>query len=818
MARVSVEHRFTGTTGPIDSISAPTVSVTNIGSTGATTYGYRVSAINSVGETLASSTVTTTTGNASLTGSNYNRISWTRVIGATGYKVYGRTSGAELLMATVTTANHYDDTGAVTPSGALPTTNTTGYSSTRTSIGTLMAQQSGTNDATDLEHWVGPFPVGISRPMEGSTAIPGIYPHVIRWSSDVDWVFLADNATATTSRRILHYIYNRSTQTLAWQGFITVTHPSGTNATIRGFRMVYDTYTTGTVSVTTTSVTGSGTAWSTNRIAVGSRIGFGSTDPNFITRWYEISAIGGDTSITLAVAVDDSVSADTPYVIEELRVVMAQTNNTATSGGLFVVKGLRQELFITSGTAIAAATTTDNVRACYWLADAATVTNTASLGFGLQASTSYTDQNAYVLDGTSACKVFVYNIRASLTSLSSGKSTAAWRYTTGTQTLTGTATQTNNGRIGVLSHGPGAGVECLYFVTGTRVYRAKIEDIVNGSTVWITDCMVEIPVGGTSTHAATSALSNVEVVDSIDRLIITTTGAAGVRHYVTKYQTFVTQFDMIWGVDLKQIDSTLSDNTTPLAPGNILATPFTVWSEGGLTYIARVGTAATNNHIYVVPFGAHWGFQNTAPTQRVITPEISVPNCEYFHRACMSFIKKLGADKFSIAPEPIKMFYRTHGIVDNSGSWTELDDYGSMSGVAPADSIQFMFEFKVIGTHCVPGRLLSVEIMYETTDTLPSHLQWNFSDSNNTNGTVGFIQKTLYGSVPDLQIDYYRADNDINLLTQRSTSATNGAFEYWNGASWVAGLGTDTVGQRRRFVPSAGLPASTNVYAKIRVV
>jgi len=92
MARVSVEHRFTGTTGPIDSLSAPTVSVTNIGATGATTYGYRVSAINSVGETLASSTVTTTTGNSSLTASNYNRISWTRVTGATGYKVYGRTS------------------------------------------------------------------------------------------------------------------------------------------------------------------------------------------------------------------------------------------------------------------------------------------------------------------------------------------------------------------------------------------------------------------------------------------------------------------------------------------------------------------------------------------------------------------------------------------------------------------------------------------------------------------------------------------------------------------------------------------------------
>lgn len=815
MARVSVEHRFTGDTGPIDNLSAPTVSVTNIGSTGATTYGYRVSAYNAVGETLASSTVTTTTGNASLTGSNYNRISWTRVLNATGYKVYGRTSGSELLMATVTTANHFDDTGAVTPSGALPSSNTTGYSSTRTSLGTLMAQQTGTGD---LDKWVGPFPVGISRPMEGSTAIPGVFPHAIRWSSDIDWVFLVDNATATTSRRVIFYIYNRATQTLAWQGFITITHPSGTNATVRGFRIVYDTYTTGTVSVTGTAVTGSGTAWSSSRIAVGSRIGFGSTDPNYITRWYEISSIGSDTSITLTGLVDATVSSSTPYVIEELRVVMSQTNNTATSGGLFVAKGLRPEIFAFGGTTIAAATTTDNQRACYWLADASTVTNTASLGFGLGDATSYTSQRIYVLDGTSSCRVFVYDIRASLAGLASGKSTSAFSFSTGTQTLTGTATQTNNGRLGTLNHGPGYNTQCLYFVTTTRVYRAKVSDIVNGSTVWITDCMVEIPPGGASTHSATSVLSNVEVIDSMDRLIITTTGAAGVRHYVTQYQTFINQFDMIWGTDIKQIDSTLSDINTPIIPGNILATPFTVWSEGGLTYLARVGTANTTNHFYVVPFGAHWGFQNTPPTQRVITPEISTPSCEKYYRAVMSFVKIRGADKFGVAPEPIRMYYRTNGITDNTGKWIELDDYGSMTGVAPSDSIQFMFEFKVIGNICLPGRLLSCEIIYETEDTLPSHLQWNFADSNNANGTVGFIQKSTFGSVPNLQIDYYRADNDINLLTQVSTSATNGVFEYWTGAAWASGLGSDTVGQRRRFVPSAGLPSSTNVYAKIKVI
>lgn len=816
MARVSVEHKFTDTTGPIDSLDTPTsVTVVPFGATGATTYGYRVSAINDSGETLASSTVSIANGNAALSASDFNRVTWLKVLGATGYKVYGRTSGSELLMTTVTTANHIDDTGALTPSGALPSTNTTGYSSTRTSIGTLMKQQTGVNA---IDKWIGPFPPAICRLMEGNVAVPGVMPHVIRWSADIDWVFLVDNATATTNRRIVHLTYNRSTNVLAWQGFITCTHPSLTNATVRGFRMTYDVYSTGTVAVLGTAVTGTETAWTDSRIAVGSRIGFGSTDPNFITRWYEISAIGSNTGITLTGAIDATLSANTPYVIEELRAVMAQTNNTVASGGLFVAKGLRPELFITSGTTIAAATTTDNQRACYWLADAASVLNQTSLGFGLQSKTDYTNQNVYVLDGTSACRVFVYNIRAALSGLASGKSTSAFRYSTATQTLTGTAGQINNGRLGTLSHGPGANIECLYFCTGTRVYRAKLSDIVNGSSVWISDCMVEIPPGSATTHGATSALSSVEVMDSIDRLVVTTTGAAGVRHYVTRYQTNVEQFDLIWGVDVKQIDQTLANAGTTIMPGNILATPFTVWSESGLTYLARVGTTAANNHLYVTPFGVHWGFQDAEPTQRVITPEILTPNCHKYHRACMSSIRTLGTGKFSISPEPIQMYYRTNGITDNTGVWIALDDYADLSGVAPSSSIQFMFEFKIIGHYCVSGRLLSCEVMYEIEDTLPSHFQWNFADSNNANGTVGFIQKTTYGSVPSLEINYYRADNDINLLTQQSTSSTNGTFEQWNGSSWVAGLGSDAVGQRRRFVPTTGLPSSTNVYAKIKVI
>jgi len=112
----------------LNSLSTPSsVAVAPVGTAGSTTYGYRISAINDNGQTLASATTTTTTGNATLSSTNYNRVSWGAVAGATGYKVYGRTSGSELLMATVDSpVLMYKDTNANTPSGALPTTNTTG--------------------------------------------------------------------------------------------------------------------------------------------------------------------------------------------------------------------------------------------------------------------------------------------------------------------------------------------------------------------------------------------------------------------------------------------------------------------------------------------------------------------------------------------------------------------------------------------------------------------------------------------------------------------------------------------------------------------
>jgi hypothetical protein len=111
-------------------LPTPTAPViTRIGSAGTTTYQYRVTARDVFGETLVSPIGSITTGVATLSGSNFNRITYTAIPGATSYRIYGRT-GTQLLIATDTTCCTFDDTGAITPAGAQPAANTTSTSIT----------------------------------------------------------------------------------------------------------------------------------------------------------------------------------------------------------------------------------------------------------------------------------------------------------------------------------------------------------------------------------------------------------------------------------------------------------------------------------------------------------------------------------------------------------------------------------------------------------------------------------------------------------------------------------------------------------------
>jgi hypothetical protein len=225
-----------------------------------------------------------------------------------------------------------------------------------------------------------------------------------------------------------------------------------------------------------------------------------------------------------------------------------------------------------------------------------------------------------------------------------------------------------------------------------------------------------------------------------------------------------------------------------------------------MAYLANNST--TFGWLYVAPIGADWEYAASTGC-RIISPRVAVPGVNN------RIIGAASGSNLGIPPEPYKLYYRTAGIADNSGSWTLVDNDGDLSGVDGSAYIQFMFEFRTMGASAIPARIHSLGVLYDADDSLPPELRWNLSDSNNADGTLGVVQSIAFTTLTSLSITYYRADTNAAVLSQDSNSTTNGNWQYHNGTTWVNGLGGNTSGMRRRFVPSAGLPNGVEIYAKV---
>lgn len=104
--------------------------ITNLGTAGVTAYSYKIVAINSTGSTDASAAGSTATGNATLTVTEFNRLTWTAVTGASGYWIYRTVGGAtQGRIATIGALTTWDDTGLTGDSSTAPTTNVSGLNS-----------------------------------------------------------------------------------------------------------------------------------------------------------------------------------------------------------------------------------------------------------------------------------------------------------------------------------------------------------------------------------------------------------------------------------------------------------------------------------------------------------------------------------------------------------------------------------------------------------------------------------------------------------------------------------------------------------------
>jgi hypothetical protein len=93
----------------------------------------------------------------------------------------------------------------------------------------------------------------------------------------------------------------------------------------------------GTVAVSGTAVTGTGTLWVASM--VGYRIGFGSTNPNSIVTWYTISAFTSATSITLSSSAG-TIGAGSTYVIDWNSYTIPHFNSTSQVTSVWSENGI----------------------------------------------------------------------------------------------------------------------------------------------------------------------------------------------------------------------------------------------------------------------------------------------------------------------------------------------------------------------------------------------------------------------------------------------------------------------------------------------
>lgn len=676
------------------------------------------------------------------------------------------------------------------------------YDPTKDNIGSYILKQTGNSEQ---DRYIS-YGIPIARPAENNIAFNAFVLGTAVKDDNTQYVVLGEGTTAAVTRRVHLYKYIVNTKSYEWVGVITLNWALTGNKTIRDIAVFVDRYTTGTVSVSGTSVTGSSTEWQTARLASGARIGFGSTDPNQISQWYEISSITSNTSLTL------SSSAGTlnnvPYVIEEMRLLVALTSSVTTNGGLFLVKGIHEGLFNpVTATAVAEATA-DNVRGIYWLRDATTTTMTTAAGITKNPKQDWQNHKIYFVNGntTTNLTIYAFNIRAALTVGTNGSTQDAFLYQTGTVTVTGSIAAQNCCVLATTQHGFGQGISCLYLVTGTRWYCIRESDILSGSTTYLSSGAVrtELPPGGTATWAVAGTLSSLDYDDATDTFFISTSGSNASRVYATKFVGSGVNWErMMFGEDRSFNQSASVCANIPKL--NMLAVPFLFCSKNGILHAARAVASTASNQMYAIPVAADFWYAD-ANNQVYISPAIPTTGALRFNRAFVQSKTHTGDNTWDVPTENFKVYYRTSGITDNSGSWTELSGPMSMLGVDGADYIQFKIVFKVVGNEMTPPVIYGLGVLYEDSQT-SNYWEPSVTHSSIANKRFAWRFKTAYGSdVPTLYVKLYDAVTG-NLLVSDNTASPTGTWEKStnNGATWTAYNNSDKTNETTyiRYTPAS---------------
>lgn len=827
----ALEYNFDSSciTTPLNSVPKPVISLQAFGTAGSTVYSYRVSAYNSSGETLASDPVVIN-GNATLSSNNFIRISWQASSYATGYKVYGRTVNSEQLIATVNN-NFYDDTGSLNPNGALPLKDTSGYDPSKLNIGRF--QKLFTSNTTPENNYISNQPHELFHVFDELRVIYNSISasqHYLYYANDVInyterydlLIFQRNELTGSQIRKYHLVIFDRFNWTFTHKGFVNITFArTGQSAYDWDLIALMDKTTDGVVNLSSSSieVVGVNTFFKDKKISIGSRIGFGSTDPEKITTWYYINAINNNNSLVI-----DRVTAfsgtNIPYIIEEIRLII----QPAPFYGIYYVKGLNIDDFTINGTiTIPFAASSDRQKALYNIRDAFVPTATNSYyGWCITPKKDNDTQYLYVKqvetnNVNNRTRILRYNIRKDLV-LNEGIDLNCYDFTTGQLNMPAWGNAYGGLFYFEMKTGPYANKPSMFF-RGVS-FEIRIEES------HITKNTLNIP-GETYFTAAPNYGSRIADTRNAFKFVYDNyTDYFYNAYHGYGFSAFKFQFGNEPEGFLPIGTQYLYPSVSKLNPRNIAISPTSAsWKTynaiNGIIYTFNTNNVvqgAVDSHIFAMPVGG----ENDSMMEyenRVICPEIDTHSVSKFIKLLVNYAEEIGSEEFPVQPDPYRVFYRTNGIKDNSGTWIRLYFPYDLTNIRVQNSIQFMFNFKIFALSMHPARIHSYVLLAEKEELLPKYFKLNSNLTNLNQNIYGFEQTKTYPSSFVLKISYIRKKDNKLIFTQTSLESIYGNFQYLaQGNIWTNGLGSNTVGTLRRFVLSTGIMVSDEIKIKIEVV
>lgn len=547
-------------------------------------------------------------------------------------------------------------------------------------------------------------------------------------------------------------------------------------------------------------VTGTGTSWLSEKIASGARIGFGSTEPSKIDKWYDIAAIYSNTSLSVSDEIVDAISPNTPYCIQEMRFVLyGYFDQTTTQNSIHVIKGINPNIFKNTGQCINFATTTDNLRAIYRLKDFASSTLNNVYQISIAPKIDKDTQYIYLLNvptSNTTLRIYKFNLRATLNDLSGGVSLAGYMYRTNTMSGLYELFGRNyryapivSAESGRSKNNPSIFGTAYGRNPNTNEYKSWVIRISESSIKADTDFPIDIAPHISSFSRDTNrwfTYRKISYDPTIDKFI-------GSNFADWAYgKNFLTDLNFNEEINYAPLSNHArwrnEVTNSDFSAKNEYRSDFYLQSWNDIEICNGILYRKHSSLIFAEPIHADLNFADKTKNY-IITPIIGCPNNAKFDKISVNFDEYEGDYEQGFQPDLFKVYARISGMNDDSGAWTEVIN-SDISSFAASDKIQFKFTFKIIGMLGIVARIHSISVNYFTNDNINDENIIDF-DSTNDN-TILFEQKNTYSKLPIFNIGLYDSNNSL-ILSQNTDLKTYGSIYQYDNNNWYAGKFRDII-------------------------